>query len=147
MIRRRPSVDGRQFRQRLRAVPRAGFGDLSFGPAHRFLGQVGFEPGEGVFDVEAGVPDVQDRHGGEFPHRGTVSRRGRNGNPAPLPGGQAVLAACHGHARDQPLDVPLERTGQRLIEVVQVEDQPPFGRGEGTEVQQMSITAQLHPQP
>jgi hypothetical protein len=85
---------------------------------------------EGVFDVEAGVPDVQDRHGGEFPHRGPVRRRGRSGDPAPFPGGQAVLAACHGRAGGQPLDVPLERAGQRLVGVVQVEGQPPLGEAE-----------------
>ena len=44
-------------------------------------------------DVEAGVPDVQDRHGGEFPHRGAVSRRGRNSNPAPFFSGEAAATA------------------------------------------------------
>jgi hypothetical protein len=78
-------------------------------------------------DVEPGVPDVQDRHGGEFPHRGAVRCRGGSSNRAPFLAGQAVVAAGHGQARDQPLDVPLERAGQRLVEVVQVEDQPPFG--------------------
>jgi len=63
----------------------------------------------------------------KFPHRGAVSRRGRKSNPAPFFSGEAAAAAGHGHARHQPLDVPLERAGQRLVEVVQIEDQPPFG--------------------
>ena len=121
-----PVLNGRQFRQRLGAVAGAGLSHLGLGLAHRLLGHVRFEPGEGVFDVEAGVPDVQDRHGGEFPHRGAVSRHGRKANPAPFLGAQTVVAACHGHARHQPLDIPLERARQRLVEVVEIEDQPPF---------------------
>ena len=55
----------------------------------------------------------------------------RQRNPAPFLGAQTVVAACHGHAcRYQPLDVPLEWTGQRLVEVVEIKDQPPFRGGE-----------------
>jgi hypothetical protein len=43
------------------------------------------------------------------------------------------------------LDVPLERGGQRLVEVVDVEDQPPVRRGEHAEVQQVRVAAALHP--
>ena len=43
----------------------------------------------------------------------------------PFLGAHTVVAACHGHAH-QPLDVPLERAGQRLVEVVGIEDQAPF---------------------
>ncbi len=52
-----------------------------------------------------------------------------------------------GHARGQPLHVPLGRTVQGLAEVVDVEDQAPFGGCERTEVGQVSLTAQLDPQP
>jgi hypothetical protein len=121
-----PVLNGDQFRQRLSAVAGAGLSHLGLGPARSLLGPVRFEPGEGVFDVEAGIPDIQDRHGSEFPHRGAVSRRGRKANPAPFLGAQTVVAACHRRARHQPLDVSLERAGQRLIEVVQIKDQPPF---------------------
>jgi hypothetical protein len=43
-----------------------------------------------------------------------------------------------------PLDVVFERSGEGLVEVVQIEQQPPLGRGEQPEVRQMSVTAQLH---
>jgi hypothetical protein len=40
-------------------------------------------------------------------------------------------------------DVPLERSGQRLVEVVDAEHQPPVGRGEPTEVGEVGVTAEL----
>ena len=62
-------------------------------------------------------------------------------------GGEAVVPSGHGQARRQPLDVPLERAGQGLVEVVDVEDQPPLRRGERAEIGQVRVPAQLHPQP
>jgi hypothetical protein len=47
----------------------------------------------------------------------------------------------------EPLDVPLERAGQRLVEVVDAEHEPPVGRREPTEVRQMRVAAQLHLEP
>ena len=45
-------------------------------------------------------------------------------------GREAVVAAGHDQAGRQPLDVPLPRPRQRLVEVVDVEHQPALGRGE-----------------
>ena len=39
--------------------------------------------------------------------------------------------------------IPLPRPGQRLVEVVEVEDEPPLGRGEGAEVGEMGVAAEL----
>ena len=36
---------------------------------------------------------------------------------------EATIAPRDGEARDEPLDVPLERAGQRLVEVVDAEDE------------------------
>ena len=44
-------------------------------------------------------------------------------------------------------DVPLERAGQRLVEVAQVERQLPLRRGPQSEVQDVRVAAQLHGQP
>ena len=80
-------------------------------------------------------------------HRGAVALgRGQDDLAAGL-GGEPVVPSGHGKARGQPLDVPLERAGQGLVEVVDVEDQPPFRRGERAEVGQVRVPAQLHPQP
>ena len=47
---------------------------------------------------------------------------------------EAALAAGDRHARRQPLHVPFERAGQRLVEVVDAEHEPPVGRAEDAEV-------------
>jgi len=59
--------------------------------------------------------------------------------------GEPVVAGGDGEARRQPLDVPFERRRERLVEVVHVEHQPPVGRREHAEVQQVRVTARLHP--
>jgi hypothetical protein len=51
------------------------------------------------------------------------------------------------HACGQTLEVPLPGRGQRLIEVIDVEDHLSLGRGEAAEVQQMRVAAGLDPQP
>ena len=48
---------------------------------------------------------------------------------------------------DEPLDVPLERRRQRLVEVVEIEDGAAIGRREQPEVRQVGIAAALHAQP
>ena len=47
----------------------------------------------------------------------------------------------------QALEVPLEGPGQRLVEVVDVEDQVPLRRGEAPEVGQVRVSAQLDIEP
>ena len=93
--------------------------------------------------VHVGVPDVQGAHLGELGHRlavgGNRGHRDRLGVRLPEP---IVLRGDH-EARGHPLDVVLERARQRLVEVVQIEQQPPFGRSERTEVRQVGVPAQL----
>ena len=84
---------------------------------------------------------------GEPAHRGAVALGRREDDLAAGLGGEPVVPSGHGQARRQPLDVPLERAGQGLVEVVDVEDQPPLRRGERAEVGQVRVPAQLHPQP
>ena len=61
-------------------------------------------------------------------------------------GVEAPIASGDSEAGHQPLDVPLERARQRLVEVIDAEDQLPVRGGEDTEVGQMRIPAQLHRQ-
>jgi hypothetical protein len=73
-----------------------------------------------------GVPDGQVGHGREVPHGGPV---GLADAAHDRTAGLVVEPAIAGgdlEAGRQPLDVPLERAGQGLVEVVQVEDEPPF---------------------
>ncbi len=60
--------------------------------------------------------------------------------------GEAVVAGGDGEAGRHPLQVVLERTRQRLVEVVQTEQQLPLRRGEPAEVGQMRVPTQLHRQ-
>ncbi len=60
---------------------------------------------------------------------------------------KAALSARHRKAGDEPLDVPLERTRQRLVEVVRIEHDTPVRSGEDPKVREVGVTAQLHVQP
>ena len=60
---------------------------------------------------------------------------------------EAAVAPRDGEARGEPLDVPLERAGERLVEVVEAEDDLAVGRGEAAEVRQVRIAAELGVEP
>ena len=100
-----------------------------------------------LVDVQAGVPDV------ELPHRGQVAHGLRYDAPTaqvdrlPLRVVEPAVPAGDREAGHQPLDVPLERAGQRLVEVVEAEDEPPVGRRERPEVRQVRVAAQLRRSP
>src|SRR4051794_15368917 len=55
----------------------------------------------------------------------------------------AGLAAAEDEARRQSLDVPLPRTTCRLVEIVEVEHQPPLGCGIATKIREMRVSAHL----
>ena len=57
---------------------------------------------------------------------------------------EAALARGDHDAGRQPLDVPLPGAGERLVEVVDVEDEAPLGRAEDAEVREVGVTAALH---
>jgi len=58
--------------------------------------------------------------------------------------GQPDLAPGDDDAGGQPLDVPLPGCGKRFVEIIDVEDDAPLGRGETAEVGQMSVAAGLN---
>ena len=70
----------------------------------------------------------------------TVSRTTRSCSAPRNPLSRAAISMLAA----QPLDVPLPRARERLVEVVDVEDQPPLGRGEDAEVRQVRVPATLH---
>ena len=94
-----------------------------------------------LFDLDHGVPDVEVRLRG---HRGADLAVGwprRRSSPA-RGLGKAEAAADH-EAGPQSLDVPLPGTGQRLVEVVAVEDQLALGRPEDPEVREGGAPPQI----
>ena len=60
---------------------------------------------------------------------------------------EAAFAGGDREAGGEPLDVPLPGPRQRLVEVVEVEDEAAVGRREGAEVGEVGVAAGLHPQP
>ena len=84
---------------------------------------------------------------GEVGHRGAVLADRVKHDPFLVLPGKAVVARRDQHAGGESLDIPLPRTGQRLIKIVDIEHQAPLGRGEHPEVRQVRIPAALHCQP
>ncbi len=96
-----------------------------------------------VVDLDTRVPDVEGI-GHRREREGCAidldrRRRDRTG----LLGVQTVVPSCDHEARHEPLDVPFEGAGQRLVEVVHVDDEPTIGCGEGTEVGDVGVAAEL----
>ena len=102
--------------------------------------------GEGA-QVEFDEPRLQRRHLAQSRHRlavapGSLLRR-TSGRLVTVPG----ILGRDRRTRRQPSDIPVEGAGERLVEVVDVEDERALRRGEHPEVGGMRITAQLHGQP
>ena len=90
------------------------------------------------------------RPSGSASPRASPSSCGSRGGRAR--GGALLLGACRCHARRR-RSSPTSRltshsngAGQRLVEVVEVEDQPPVRRRVHAEIQQVRVAAALHPQ-
>ena len=98
-------------------------------------------------DFEPGVPDVECAALREVLHRQPVRAHGREIRFPPVLPVEPALATGDLEARDQALDVPLERAGKRLVEVVQAEDEPPVGGCEDAEVEEMRVARELNGQP
>ena len=73
------------------------------------------------------VPDVQGAHLGELGHLCSIARDRLERRGARIGWGEAVVAGRDREARRHALHVVLERTGKRLVEVVQPEHQRSFG--------------------
>jgi hypothetical protein len=67
-----------------------------------------------------------------------------SGNVPRVPRRKPVVPPGNDEARSQPLEIPLPRCRQRLVEVVDVKNDPPLRRSEPAEVHQMAIAARLH---
>ena len=93
--------------------------------------------------VHPGVPDVHRPHPGELSHRLAVGGDRGGRRVERVRRGEAVVARGDREARGHPFHVVLERPGKRLVEVVQVEQEAPFGRAEDAEVRQVRVAAQL----
>ena len=97
--------------------------------------------------VQVGVPDGEIALSREPGHRLAIAGGGGEHDLPSLLRAEPVVAAGYRQARRQPLHVPLERSRMGLVEVVDVEGQPPLRGGEDAEVAHVRVPAQLHVQP
>ena len=96
-------------------------------------------------DIDPGIPDLEETHRSVARHLDAIAAHGQTRGGMGIAVLEAIVARSDGEAGRQPLDVPLERRRQRLIEVVDIEDQAPVGRRVHAEIQQVRVPAGLHP--
>ena len=99
-----------------------------------------------LVDVQPCVPDVELPHPSPAVHGFPVRRRDREVGGLALGVVEAAISSGDREAGRQPLDVPLERARQGLVEVVDAEDEPAVRGGVRPEVGQVGIAAELHGQ-
>ena len=108
---------------------------------------LGHDDAEQILGRDLFVPDVQEpglrvlRDPAAVPVKSGAHSPGRV-----LVVGQALAAGQHLQARHHPHQVPLEGAREGLVEVSDIEGELPFRRGPQPEVEDMSVTAQLHRQ-
>ena len=113
---------------------------------HRLRRQLAHR-GHQVLDVQVRVPDVEVGLAGKLAQRLAVGADGASHDRLAFGLRIAVLTACDREAGRQPLHVPLPGARQRLVEIVDVEHQPPLRRCEHAEVRKVRVAAELHLQP
>ena len=132
--------------KRPEAVLGAGLGDVLADPLDLGRVRLLLQLREPRLGVEARVPDFEVALRGEGAHRVPVGARGRLRHRPPPLAADAVFAGGDREAGGEPLDVPLPRPRQRLVEVVEVEDEAAVGRREDAEVGEVGVAAGLDPQ-
>ena len=100
-----------------------------------------------LLDVETRVPDVEVGRLGQRSASTAVRANGGRHGRLPLGVAELAVAACDLEARHEPLHVPLERAGERLVEVVEVEDERALGRRVAADVREVRVSAELRPEP
>ncbi len=94
-------------------------------------------------DVHSCVPHVEIPHARHGGHLRAVGGGRLENDAGPLLVGEPPIPPGDGQAGGQPLQVPLPRTGQGLVEVVEIEDQGPLGGSEHSEIAEVGVTAGL----
>ena len=126
---------------------------LASGPWRRLLEALGLLPAlascasscEQSLDVERAYQTSRLPMLGEPPHRRRGTPRRRRARPPRARGSSNPRSRAGDlEAGGEPLDVPLPRTRQGLVEVVDVEDELAVRGREGAEVREVGVTAELH---
>ena len=99
---------------------------------------------EDAFDVQSCVPDVEIAHRRQFGHLRPIGPDGPRDDVRAFLGGEPAISTGDGQTGREALHIPFPGTGKRLVEVVQIEDQVPFGGAEDPEIAQMCVPTCLH---
>ena len=89
---------------------------------------IGFDTRFEPFGLDPEVETLQCGHREEIAERDPVTLRRGHCRSRALPATQAAYPSRDDDARDQSLHVPLPRSERDLVEIVQVEHDPPFRR-------------------
>ena len=133
--------------ERAEVVPRPGLGEGAVDPLAAAPADILEIPGSEFVDVGLDVPHLEGGHLREAAHRPAIAAADRLNGGRPITVTESAVAAGDLDTGSKPLDVPFPRTAQRLVEVVQVEDQAPLGRSEEPEVRQVRVSAELNDGP
>ena len=126
----------------MQIVLAACLGDKLSPPFGVLLGDLVGERLEDVIEGDSRVPGFEVGHVGKRCHGLPIGRRCLHCVATLLLVEPAVASGDH-ETGSQTLDVPLPRAGERLIEVVDVEDQVTLRRPVHAEVGQMGVAADL----
>ena len=128
------------------ACPRLGdvlLGLLCLILAQALLADLGADEIEDLADLDVVVPRIERAHPRRPAHDQAVLGDARDDDCAAVGRVEPSLAPEDLEARREPFHVPFPRTGERLVEVVDVEQHLPLWRGEHAEVRQVRVAAQL----
>ena len=126
---------------------RSGLGGDGLGPGDLLLGGCG-PPSLHRRRVQTAVPDAEMGHAGELAHGRPVGAHRRRNDLGSLElVVDASMAGRDRQAGGEALDIPFPGAGQRLVEVVDVEDHAPLGGGIDPEVGGVGVAAGLDHQP
>ncbi|CAB4911811.1 unannotated protein [freshwater metagenome] len=113
----------RKFLHRLNGIATHHLGHHFVGLGHVCLWCRELDLRQEILHISKRVPDVECVHARKLKHRGAIPRcRGAHCGPALLAFVAAITSGDF-DARTEALDVPLDRPGQSLVEVVDVEDE------------------------
>ena len=131
--------------ERFETRPAPRLGDVPTAAVHRLLRlERGGQPAH-LVDIDPGVPDLEESHRRIVSHLGAVTAHGQTRRGVGVSVRETVVSRGDGEAGRQALYIPFERRRERLIEVIDVEDQPPVRLREHAKIQQVSVAASLHP--
>ena len=97
-----------------------------------------------LLHIDPQVPDIHRRHLCQLEDGGPIEGSGRLHDLARVAVAEPVVLHGDDGRGAHPLHVPLEGTRQRLVKIVDVEDQPPIRSGKDAEVRDMGVAAELH---